>query len=504
MRAGTVTCPLPYGDGGLWTDNTTRVAQQCVLDKLKRDLGWWKLHSCRGRQQPAKADLDGTLCRLRAASPRSSLTNLLLLSSVGGKLLAMIMLDPSDPRGPMRHWPGRTIAALQQLSELQERIQARELPPLPDFTAILNPHDEPYQLAGNNWCGLVPIISNAHISGVHRDLLMPDFSFAPLAYLTNMLDANLSASLAVPRGWPAEREAIYAAGRRIPWSSKTSTLFWRGGATHNLRRVYAQGFTSGSVHLGDSVKADVALCGSHCSHQQGVSPESWCSHQQLLSLPGRSFAVGFKYTMLCSSTVVRGAHPVPGCSHCPKLFEQWWQSGLKDGEHYLVSQSVEDLSKVLARAAADPRGSSLIAARGSAYVYHVLSPSFVTAYWHELLAGYAAIYSGRLINSSLEACKTVHRKAPQNERERTCFRGIGGVCHFKVIGGSVGDGFIPIPMPSEVATECSNNERMQAFYRRYAVVVPMRLTGKANNSEMAQAVLQAWLHEDSRAENLVA
>ena len=31
-----------------------------------------------------------------------------------------------------------------------------------------------------------------------------------------------------------------------------------------------------------------------------------CDRQLLLSLPGHSFAVGFKYTLLCSSLVIRG------------------------------------------------------------------------------------------------------------------------------------------------------------------------------------------------------
>ena len=366
-------CPLPYGEGGAWTHETTLAARRCVLDGLHRDLDWWKKGSCQGREIPAKADLDGTLCRLRSVSSRAVLTNMLLLRSVGGQLSATIMLDSSDERGPMRHWPARPVAALQQLAELQLRIDNHELPPLNDFTAILNPHDSPYQVNGNNWCGLVPIISNSRVKGEHRDLLMPDFSFAPLSYLTNSLTVNMSASLAVPQGWPADREKIYAAGRQTRWREKSSTLFWRGGETHAQRRIYADAFSSGNVRLHDGVREDVFLCGSHCSLEKGVRPEEWCSRQQLLSLPGvhyatgasgvpslhapcralynawhcevpsrvewqavetgngsdlvvaavvsnwgsttssapytvagHSFAVGFKYTMLCSSTVVRG------------------------------------------------------------------------------------------------------------------------------------------------------------------------------------------------------
>jgi hypothetical protein len=138
-------CPLPYGADGTWTEATTKAAQRCVLDGLALDLKWWRHESCRGRQQPATFDLEGTLCRLRAVSPRAVLTNMLLLRSLGGHLSATILLDPSDERGPMRHWPARPVAALQQLADLQQRIDARELPELPDFTAILNPHDSPYQ-----------------------------------------------------------------------------------------------------------------------------------------------------------------------------------------------------------------------------------------------------------------------------------------------------------------------------------------------------------------------
>ena len=66
--------------------------------------------------------------------------------------------------------------------------------------------------------------------------MMPDFSFAPYGYLTNMIDANMSGSSSVPRGWPVEREAIYAAGRRAPYAQKRRSLFWRGGVTHERRR----------------------------------------------------------------------------------------------------------------------------------------------------------------------------------------------------------------------------------------------------------------------------
>ena len=175
-------CPLPYASDGSWTAHTTLSARRCVREALQRDLEWWRSSSCHGG--PARSDvapdIDATLCRLRAVSPRSVLTNMMLLQSHGGRMSASILLDPADDRGPMRHWPARPIAALQQLAELQRAIDARELAPLPDFIAVLNPHDAPYQLDGNNWCGLAPILSNSRVTGEHRDLLMPDFSFAPL------------------------------------------------------------------------------------------------------------------------------------------------------------------------------------------------------------------------------------------------------------------------------------------------------------------------------------
>lgn len=165
-------CALAYGSEGKWTKATTKSARQCVLDGLKRDLEWWRTDSCRGRPQPAKADLDATLCRLRSVSSRAVLTNMLLLRSAGGRMSAAIMLDPSDERGPMRHWPARPVAAIQQLAELQRRIDSRDLPPLPDFTAVLNPHDSPYQLDSNNWCG----VSRREPPNYSHDALPPAYS----------------------------------------------------------------------------------------------------------------------------------------------------------------------------------------------------------------------------------------------------------------------------------------------------------------------------------------
>ena len=46
-------------------------------------------------------------------------------------------------------------------------------------------------------CGLVPLLSNARVSNEHRDLMMPDFSFAPFSYLTNLIDADSAAAFSV-------------------------------------------------------------------------------------------------------------------------------------------------------------------------------------------------------------------------------------------------------------------------------------------------------------------
>lgn len=347
-------CPLPYDATGRWTTETTAAARQCVLHNLERDLSWWRKQKSEcGAMRP---DIDGTLCRVRAQHPRSVLTNMMLLRSVNGRLQAMILQDPGDERGPMRHWPGRPVAAIQQLAAVQQRIDDGRLPPLPNFTAILNPHDSPYQFARFNWCGLAPVLSNSRVSNENRDLMMPDFSFAPFSYLTNIIDANLSAALSVPRGWPVEREAIYRSGQRLPYSAKRRVLFWRGGETHEQRRVYSKAVSGGELRLPSAVQQDVKLCGAHCSLEDGVPPEAWCDRQQLLSLPGHSFAVGFKYTLLCSSLVVRGSHAA-GCDEasCPRVYEQFWHAGLSAAEHFASSRSVAPLQQRPCHSAPSPQ-----------------------------------------------------------------------------------------------------------------------------------------------------
>ena len=133
------SCALPYSAYGDWTAATTAAARRCVLDGLRRDLGWWRDSACGGK--PRLPALEATLCRVKGYSVRTMLTNFVLVRSHNGKLSAAILIDPGDPGGPMRHWPGRAIAALQQLAEMRRRIEEGALAPLPNFTAIVNPHD---------------------------------------------------------------------------------------------------------------------------------------------------------------------------------------------------------------------------------------------------------------------------------------------------------------------------------------------------------------------------
>ena len=174
-------CPLPYDTAGRWSEATTAAARECVLRNLNRDLSWWRKPRVCSAERARVPDVDGTLCRVRSQGPRNVLTNMMLLRSINGRLSAMILHDPGDERGPMRHWPGRPVAALQQLAQVQEAMDDGRLPPLPNFTAILNPHDSPNQYARYDWCGLVPLLSNSRVSMEFRDLMMPDFSFAPFS-----------------------------------------------------------------------------------------------------------------------------------------------------------------------------------------------------------------------------------------------------------------------------------------------------------------------------------
>ena len=100
---------------------------------------------------------------------------------------------------------------------------------------------------------------------------------------------------------------MYQAGIRAEWAKRRKTLYWRGGLTHPQRQTYADGLNAPSLRLPNGLAPDAFLCDKHCSSDQGVPPAAWCENRMLLSMPGHSFAVGFKYTMLCGSLVVRGA-----------------------------------------------------------------------------------------------------------------------------------------------------------------------------------------------------
>ena len=151
MEAAGSACAPPRGE---WTPSSTTAARKCILQGLHRDLQDWRRESCGGEPLPPTPDLDATLCRIRVAGilperagpTRHSLTNMMLVRSMAGRLSAATLLDRGDEGGPMRHWPARTLGALHMLAELQLRIDKGWLPKLPDFVAILNPHDNPEQL----------------------------------------------------------------------------------------------------------------------------------------------------------------------------------------------------------------------------------------------------------------------------------------------------------------------------------------------------------------------
>jgi len=466
------------------------------MDTLQRDLEWWRTASCPGRNASHKPDIEATLCRVRAQNRHTVLTNMMLLQSRGGSLSALILVDPSDPRGPKRHWPGRTISVLQQLAELQQRISEGVLRPLPDFVAIVNPHDQPEQLASSGWCGLLPILSNSRTSGVHRDLLMPDFSFASTMYLTNALVANMSQLASVPQGWPVERSSVYEAGLRAQFASRRQTLFWRGGSTHPQRKSYADGLNAGRLSLPAGLAHDAFLCDMHCPSDQGLAPAAWCGNRMLLSLPGHSWAVGFKYTMLCGSLVVRGAQSACNASRCEEDFEQWWQPGLRDNEHYVASREVDDLPQVLGRPGLTSEAEA-IGRRGADYTFHVLEPAFVLEYWHALLTGYAGLHKWRDPPAMPPtACERppLRLRLPTdelNQLEQTCLRGVEGQCRFGADARlpASWDSFLPILPPEIVAAESRSKEGLERLYRRHAHVVPCRFGGvKDMDEEVCKAV----------------
>ena len=500
MRADDApSCALPY-DNGRWTAATTAAARACIMESLQRDLEWWRTESCQGSPAPPSPrvpDIEATLCRVRAQNRHTVLTNMILLQSRGGNLSALFMVDPADKRGPSRNWPGRPVAAIQQLAELQQRVHEGALPPLPDFVAILNTHDQPQQLAPSGWCGLLPILSNSRTAGAHRDLLMPDYSFASTMYLTNSLQ-NQSQGSALPQGWPDERASVYQAGIRAEWAKRHKTLYWRGGLTHPQRQTYADGLNAPSLRLPNGLAPDAVLCDHHCSRDQGVPPAAWCENRVLLSMPGRSFAVGFKYTMLCGSLVVRGATGVCSTSACADEFAQWWQAGLRENEHYVASKAVDDMPQVLGRAGLASEAEA-IGRRGADYAFHVLDPAFVLEYWHALLSGYAALHEWKFPLTTVNACEQPPPRPALpsdslNKLEQACLKGPRtGQCQmgdgFRLVADPAD--FVPILPPEIVASEISSKKGLARLYSRYARVVPGRFGGVSNIDREARDAIDS-------------
>ena len=144
-------------------DAVVTIAARTILQGLHRDLQDWRRESCgASRCTPTptsalpSADRVAGILPERAGPTRHSLTNMMLVRSMAGRLSAATLLDRGDEGGPMRHWPARTLGALHMLAELQFRIDKGWLPKLPDFVAILNPHDNPEQLKTRHktsWCG---------------------------------------------------------------------------------------------------------------------------------------------------------------------------------------------------------------------------------------------------------------------------------------------------------------------------------------------------------------
>ena len=359
---------------------------------------------------------------------------MMLVRSMAGRLSAATLLDRGDEGGPMRHWPARTLGALHMLAELQFRIDKGWLPKLPDFVAILNPHDGPEQIKnhGKSWCGTIPLPSNSRIAGRYFDLMAPDFSFAPFGggALTNGIyglnDAKTGglgvngSAYVVPTGWDDERRRIYEAGRAQLWAEKAPTLFWRGGETNGVRRAYVGALnnrSSGARPPAD-VLTDVHLCAAHCAPGEGAALVDWCRRRLLLSLPGATFAIGFKYTLLCSSLVVRGGIKEEGSGGGGDDDEFAAERAAAAADNAAAgtaaratpastssfgtpacaaaattpSKRPDDLGGVVA-AALDSGGADVIARRGGDYVYQTLTRDFVAEYWHRLFAGQAALYS---------------------------------------------------------------------------------------------------------------
>jgi len=506
-------------------------ARAQVLSSMRRRVEWWRTSSCGDAAPPRHPDLDATLCALGGRSTRT-LTNVLLLRSERGRLGAAILVDQRDkhindakPPG----WPARSLALLQQLASLQERVDAGQLPPLPPFTALLSSDDFPHQHANvSSWCGLVPLLSNSAVAGTHRDLLMPDYSFGPSAYLANDLKAPNASSTMLPRGWPAERAGLYRHGAATAWQAKQPSAFWRGaGDSSAARRTFVEAISAAGV-LPRGMRADVHLCASHCSAAEGAALAEWCDHQLLLVLPGTSFKVGLKYALLCSSLVLVAGEAASGGGsggggsggggggasgvRIHANHEQWWEAGLADGAHYLRAEQTSDVAAVLAEATATQERAAAIGARGAAYAWGVLDPVFVLEYWHALLSEYAALYDWH----SVDACGRGGARSGSGDgstssrHEETCLRGGISVDAHERCGHTqwalASAEVQPIPPPAKLAEAVRTSEGLERLHRHFATVIPLRFAGvrEARSAEHGIAAVATWLRKAPAGINMSA
>ena len=504
-------------------------ARASILAAQDERLNWWYRDSCGGAASPLRgADfdsvIDDTLCALSGrASKGFALTSMLLVrNDDSNQLRAALLVDQSDKHindaAPI-NWPARSLAQLQQLAALQEAIARGALPPLPPFTALLSSLDYPLQrLDSGSWCGLAPLLSNAAVRGVHADLLMPDYSFSPVAYLPNALVPPNASVAALPRGWTIERDSLWRRGAATPYAKRRREVFWRGGASSNAaRRPLLAAVVRAAANASAAMRANVRACErGHCEAGEGATLAEWCDRKLLLVLPGNTFKVGHKYALLCRSLVVvlgeaaRGAataaavddaaaanraagegKPADGSSAPPPLqpeYEQWWEAGLRDGVHLVRAATPADVP--LRETAVGERWAAAVGARGAEYAYAALEPSFVLEYWHALFAGYAALFDGG--GSSGGGGRRdggAALRGPPNRHEQACASGSGRA----VARGDLR----PIPPAAALAEAIRSREAMEQLYRQFATVLPLRFAGvrRASDAEHGIAAVRAWLRK---------
>lgn len=73
-----------------------------------------------------------------------------------------------------------------------------------------------------------------------------------------------------------------------------------------------------------------------------------------------------------------------------------------------------------------------------------------------------------------------------------------GKCVFMRMLDREADRFTPVPSEAAVAAECNSTAGMLSLYRRFARVVPMRFTGRANASAAASKALKSYLAGSNR------